>query len=417
MRVSMKAKLAILVLSSIIALYAIVGGLLPRYGIVASNDPYSQMTIFHEVLTRVVEDYVDEPDLEKVRLGALRGLAEGLDPYSAYLTPEQVREFQAAGAPRPTQTGLMLSKVAGYVYVISVLEGSPADEAGVKAGDVIEYIGGRATRDMSLYDSLEMLRGPIGKEIELRLFRAGRSETIKLKLGEVRLPEPTVRILAPGIGYLKVPSLAPGRMASITEKLQSLVDQGVKSLVLDLRGTADGDVETGVALSNLFISKGTLAKLIGKEGRELRSYEARPECRQFKGSVAALVDRTTAGAAEIVAAALLEHKAGDVVGERTFGGGGDQELFRLRDGGGLLITTRKYASPSGRPFMGATPATSGVVPNVEVRSTSLAELPMPEELQEEGFPPSQESVSPPSAKPGEDLPLKKAIEILRQAKS
>jgi carboxyl-terminal processing protease len=414
---SMKAKFGILILSSIIALYAIVGGLLPRYGVVASNDPYSQMTIFHEVLTRVVEDYVDEPDLEKVRLGALRGLAEGLDPYSAYLTSEQVRSYQSGGTSGQAQAGMSLSKVAGYVYVVSVIDGSPADVAGVKAGDVIEYISGRATRDMSLYDSMEILKGPTGKEVEFRLFRAGRSETVKLKLSEVKQPDPTGRVLSPGLGYLKVPSLSPGQLAKVKVQLQSLVDQGIKSLVLDLRGTADGDLETGVALSNQFIGKGTLAKLVGKEGRELRSYEAQPEHRLFKGSLVALVDRTTAGAAEIVAAALLEHKAGEIVGERTFGGGGDQELFRLRDGGGLLITTKKYAGPSGKPFMGATPATSGVMPSVEVRRTGAGELPTPEEFQEEEIPPAEERIPPQPAKPGEDPQLKKAIEILRQAKS
>jgi carboxyl-terminal processing protease len=413
---NMRVKFGILILSSVIALYAIVGGLLPRYGVIASNDPYSQMAIFHEVLNRIVEDYVDEPDLEKVRLGALRGLAEGLDPYSAYLTPDQVRQYQSVSNTGPASAGLVVSKVAGYVYVVSVTKGGPADVAQVRAGDVVEYINNRATRDMSLYDSQEMLRGPVGKEVELKLFRAGRSETVKVKLDEVKSPDPSSRFLSPGMGYLQAPSLTEGKVSKIKEHVQALINQGAKSLVLDLRGTADGQLDAGVALANLFIAKGTLAKLVGKEGKELKSFEAQPDQCLFKSSLVALVDRSTAGAAEVVAAAILENKVGEAVGERTFGAGGDQELFRLRDGGGLLITTKKYAGPSGKPFMGATSATSGVMPSVEVRRAG-AELPTPEELEEEGIPPAEENAQPQPAKPGEDLQLKKAIELLRERKS
>ncbi len=411
---SIKVKLGIMILSSIIALYAIVGGLLPRYGVVASNDPYSQMTIFHEVLSRIVEDYVDEPDFEKVRLGALRGLAEGLDPYSAYLTPDQVRQYQNSASSFPAEAGIVASKVAGYVYVVSVIKDGPAEKAGVRAGDIIEYINNQATRDMSLYDSLGIFRGDMGKPVELKLFRSGRSETVKFKLSEIPRPEPVGRLLSPGLGYVQVLSLAPGQAANVKAKIKALADQGAKGIVLDLRQTADGTIEEAVAVANLFVAKGTLAKLIGKEGKEVRSFDAQPELRMFKDPVAVLVDRSTNGAAEVVAAAILEHKVGEVVGERTFGGGGDQELFRLRDGGGMLITTRKYAAPSGKPIMGATSATSGVMPTVEVRRAAGADMPTPEQLEEEGVPPAEETASP-EGKPGEDLPLKKAIQILRSA--
>ncbi len=411
----MKLKLAVLILSSVIAVYAIAGGLLPRYGVIASNDPYSQMTIFHEVLTRIVEDYVDEPDLEKVRIGALRGLAEGLDPYSAYLTPDQVRHFRPMESGYAGEFGMTLSKVAGYAYVVSVLKGSPAEAAGIQAGDVIEYVNGRATRDMSLYDAVEVLRRSGKKDVTLKLFRRGRSETITLHPGPVTQPDPIGKILEPGVGYLQVLSLAPGQPAKVRATLLDLMNRGAKRLVLDLRGTADGQLAQGVEVANLFIEEGTLAEELGKEGQVVRQFPARRDQRVFNGPLAVLVDRTTANAAEVVAAAILENKRGDVVGERTFGVGGEQELFRLRDGGGLLITTRKYASPSGKPFMGATSATSGVMPNVEVRRTDLAELPTPEELEEEGLP--QEEGAPRVEKPSqEDHQLKKALELLRRAK-
>ncbi|MCS6805365.1 MAG: S41 family peptidase [Acidobacteriota bacterium] len=412
-----KLRIGVMIFSSIIALYAILGGLLPRYGVIAGNDPYSQMNIFHEVLSRIVEDYVDEPNLEKVRIGALRGLAEGLDPYSAYLTPEQVSQFQAADSDRQASCGMTISKVAGYVYVVAVVKKGPADHAGVKAGDVLEYINNQPTRDMSLYDALGLLKGPAGKEVELRVFRGGRSQTLKVKLAEFSPPEPTGKLLSPAIGYLQVASLQKGQSVAIKNQLRSLVDQGIKSLVLDLRGVADGKIEEAVAVANLFIGQGVLAKLVGKEAKEIKSFEAQPERRIFKGALVAIIDRTTAGAAEAIAAAILENKVGEVIGERTFGAGGEQELFRLRDGGGMLITTKKYASPSGRPFLGSTSATSGVTPSVEVKISSGPDLSAIEQIQEEGIHSPGAGVSAPSPDSGEDLLLKKAIELLRQPKS
>lgn len=412
-----KLKIGVMIFSSIIALYAILGGLLPRYGVIAGNDPYSQMNIFHEVLSRIVEDYVDEPNLEKVRIGALRGLAEGLDPYSAYLTPEQLSQFQAADVDQQAGCGMTVSKVAGYVYVVAVSKKGPAELAGIKAGDVLEYINNQPTRDMSLYEALELLRGPAGKEVELRVFRGGRSETLKVKLAEFTPPEPTSKLLSPGLGYLQIASLQKGQSVAIKNQLRSLLDQGVKSLVLDLRGAADGKIEEAVAVSNLFIGQGVLAKLVGKEGKEIKSFEAQPERRVFKGDLVAIIDRTTAGAAEAIAAAILENKVGEVIGERTFGAGGEQELFRLRDGGGMLITTKKYASPSGRPFLGSTSATSGVTPSIEVKSSSGLDVSAIEQMQEEGIHSSGARMSAPMTDSSEDILLRKAVELLRPPKS
>jgi carboxyl-terminal processing protease len=411
---SMKFKFGILLLSSVIALYAIVGGLLPRYGVIAGNDPYSQMAIFREILTRIVEDYVDEPDLEKVRMGALRGLAEGLDPYSAYLSPEQVKRYNADRSFGPAGAGMELSKVSGMVYVVSVVKGSPADVAGIRTGHIIEYIGDRATLDMSLYDSIEKLWGQPGKEVELRVFRGNRSDVIKLKLDRIEPPKPASRVLEKRIGYLQVSSFTEGTRAAIRSEMRKLLGQGVDRVVFDLRGVAGGPLSEGVAVTNLFIGRGVLAKTVGKDGRELKNYEADTTAQIYSGPLVALVDRGTAGAAEVIAAAIIENNRGDVVGERTFGAGGEQQLFGLRDGGGLLITTIKYASPKGTPFMGSSAATSGVMPSVEVRRTGAPDLPTVQELEEEGIRPTEDQTQPTPQGANEDLQLKKAIEILQK---
>ena len=413
-RMAMKVKVSVLIVSVIIALYVVIGGLLPRSGVIASyNDPYSQLTIFQEVLTRIINDYVDEPDLEKVRVGALRGLAEGLDPYSAYLTPEQVRRLNGGTSGGEAESGLVLSKVAGYAYVVSVLKGSPAEIAGLRPGDIIEYIGTRATRDMSLYEARELLVGPRGTEVEVRVFREGRAETFKFQLDRFPRPKPEAKVLERGLGYLKLATLDEGESARIRAELEGLIGQGVDRLILDLRGVATGSLAEAVTVANYFIGSGILAKTIGREGRVLQTFAADPQRQLYRGDLVVLIDRSTAGAAEIIAAAILENKRGELVGERTFGAGGEQKLFPLRDGGGLYITVVKYATPSGKPIMGSTSATSGIVPTVEVPRPDRGMT--PEELEErEELPPEAPVAHPPAQPPAEDLPLKRAIEILRK---
>ncbi|MBI4469722.1 MAG: hypothetical protein HY650_10415 [Acidobacteria bacterium] len=413
---AMKLKFSVLILSAVISIYAIVGGLLPQYGVVASNDPYSQMTIFHEVLNRIVNDYVDEPDLDKVRLGALRGLAEGLDPYSAYLTPDQAARYSPTPPAAPAESGASLSKVAGYVYIISVLKGSAGDLGGFRAGDVIEYLSGQATRDLSLYEAMNALRGEPGKQVEARLFRGGRSQTVTFKLDRLKPAALEAKIQERGIGYLHPTVVSQSSLTEIRTQLKSLLDQGIQKLILDLRNTSGGTMKDGVTLANFFIGSGTLAKTIGREGKELETFIASGPEQVFRGQLAVLTERSTSGAAEVVAAAVLENKRGEVIGERTFGSGGEQQMFKLRDGGALLITTVKYASPSGRPFMGSTAATSGVTPTVEIKRPSGQDPLSPEELEEDGVPQPDDREESAPAPPTEDKQLKKAIEILREAK-
>src|SRR5207302_1807778 len=159
---SFRSKFSLVVLSASVALYAVVGGWISTRAQQPANDPGSQLRIFESVLQHIQNDYVDEPNMEKVRAGALRGLAYGLDPYSTYLTTDQVKEYGENGKKNEIGIGAELSQVASYLYVIAPQKESPADEAGVRSGDIIEYIDGKATRDISLYDAKQLLNGPSG---------------------------------------------------------------------------------------------------------------------------------------------------------------------------------------------------------------------------------------------------------------
>src|SRR6267142_7187352 len=209
-----KGKIVIVTLSAALAFYAIVGGFLSvQQNVFAKGDPYVQLRIFSEVLRHIVRDYVDEPDLEKVRVGALRGLAEGLDPYSAYLTPEQVKQYDPKA--NRAETGLLLSKVGGYAYTVAVIKGSPAEQAGIRSGDFIEYVGKVPSRDLSLYDIEQLLSGQPGTTAEVRILHQGQSRKVALSRAKIAQPAIESRIEEPGVGYIKITTLATGKAAEV----------------------------------------------------------------------------------------------------------------------------------------------------------------------------------------------------------
>src|SRR5882762_1765337 len=420
---SFRTKFILILLSATLTLYTVVGGWISTRAQQPANDPNAQLRIFESVLQHIQNDYVDEPNMDKVRAGALRGLAYGLDPYSTYLTPEQVREYSQNSKDNQVGIGAELSQVASYLYVVAPVKGSPADQAGVHAGDIIEYIDGKATRDISLYDARQLLNGAAGSEVKLRILRAGsRPLTLTVKRGSFRAPAAEARMEAGKIGILRINSLDSGEAVDAKSRLQDLLKQGAQKIVLDLRSVAGGEIQEGATVANYFIRDGQIAKTIGREQKVLKSFEADPKNVLFNGPVVALMDNGTAGAAEVVASAFLEDKRGDVVGEKSFGAGAEQELFTLRDGDGLLLTTVKWASGSGKPFLGEDRAHSGLAPSVEVKRPENGDSADVEDLSgnEDETKPNQPNVRPgtpsqpvaPKPQP-EDTQLKKALELLR----
>jgi carboxyl-terminal processing protease len=418
---SFKSKFTLIILSATLAVYTIAGAWLATRAQQPANDPGAQQKIFESVLKHIQDDYVDEPNMEKVRAGALRGLAYGLDPYSTYLTPEQVKDYRAGSKSNQVGLGAELSQVASFLYVVAPVKGSPADQAGVRAGDIIEYIDGKATRDISLYDARQLLNGAPGSEVKLRILRASsRPLTLTVKRGSFRAPAAEARMEAGKIGVLRINSLDSGEAADARARLQDLLKQGAQKVVLDLRNVAGGDIQEGVTVANFFIHDGQIAKTIGREQKVLKSFEADPKITMFNGPVVVLIDSGTAGAAEVVASAFLEDKRGDVVGEKSFGAGAEQELFTLRDGDGLLLTTVKWASGSGKPFLGEDRNHSGLAPSVEVKRAESQDAGDVEDLAgNDEEKPNQPPIKPPPSEPiapkpqPEDTQMKKAIELLR----
>jgi carboxyl-terminal processing protease len=292
--------------------------------------------------------------------------------------------------------------------VVSVLPGSPADKAGIEDTDIFESIEGQSTRDMSLPEIRDALAGPIGSTVNVSVVRARKAEPQKMSIARdvITIPPVSDKMMEDGIGYIKVDALTKGKAQEIAAKIKSLEKSGAKKLVLDLRNTSDGEESEGIATANLFLNHGTITYLQGQRyPRE--AFNADPAKCITTLPVAVLVNKGTAGAAEIVAAALLENARADVVGDKTFGDGSVQKTIPLPDGGALILSVAKYYSPSGKAIQD-----NSVTPNVMVADD--ADIAFSDD-EEEPEPAATEPEAKPKNTP--DDQLQKAVEVLKNRSS
>ena len=405
---SMKIKAAVLV-SSFAVLLFVVAGSLGLGGVHASSNDgsYRQMQVYSEVLSRVQSEYVEDPNIPKVTDGALHGLVESLDANSSYLSPEAYKAYKAHKSEAKGEIGATVSKRFGYADVVSVLPGSPAEKAGIEDTDIFESIEGRSTRDMSLPEIHSALAGTPGSTVNVSVVRARRAEPQKMTITRdvVSIPPISDKMLEDGIGYVKVDALTKGKAQEIAGKIKSLEKSGAKKLVLDLRNTSEGDESEGVAAANLFLNHGTITYLQGQKFPR-QAFNADPAKAVTSLPVAVLVNKGTAGAAEIVAAAILENARGDVVGDKTFGEGSVPKTFDLPDGGALILSVAKYYSPSGKAIQ-----ETAVTPNVLVADDTDNVISDDED--------QEPAAAEPEAKPKntQDDQLLKAVEVLKSRAS
>ncbi|MFP5226488.1 MAG: S41 family peptidase [Acidobacteriota bacterium] len=353
-----------------IILVVLFGGLGPA-GVSASQSAgaYQQMGVYEEVLHKIQTDYVTNPNIQNVTTGALHGLLESLDSDSSYLTPAEFANYQQREHEGVAQVGIDVSKRYGYGSVVSVIPGSPADKAHIQDGDLIESIGGHSTREMSVAMIRLLLEGKPGTTVNFQLVRRSKPEPDDLTLTRASVTPPSLfqqQYESSSILYLKPVVLTKERVDEIVSRLREMPKEGNKKVLLDLRDVAEGDPQQGIRLANAFLQSGTIASL---QGQTVPTETFKAESSKFVTSapLVVLVNHGTAGAAELVAGAILDDKRGDVVGDRTFGEGGEQKTFTLPDGSALLLTVAKYESPSGKKIEDV-----AVTPNVAV-SQSIAE--------------------------------------------
>src|SRR5437667_1630682 len=404
-QMSTKIKTAMLVASAGVLLFSLAGGI---RGVRASNDSaYRQMEVYSEVLSRVRSEYVEEPNRPVVTDGALHGLLESLDSNSSYLNAQQYKEYKEHKTSAKGDVGAAVSKRFGYGSVVSVIPGGPADKAGLQDTDILEAIEGKSTREMSLAQIHSLLSGEPGSTLNLSVVRARRAEPQKVVVTRdvVSIPPVKDKMLDDGIAQIRVDALTKGKSQELATKIKAVQKSGAKKLILDLRDCAEGDEAEGVATANLFLNHGTITYLQGqKYPRE--AFNAEPSKAVSTLPLVVLVNKGTAGAAEVVAAAVLENARGDVVGDKTFGDGSVQKLIELPDGGALILSVAKYYSPQGKAIQD-----TAVTPNVAVADVS-DDVPLPDE-DENAAPADIEK----KAAPERDEQLDKAVEVLKSRQS
>ncbi|HEY6290315.1 MAG TPA: S41 family peptidase [Terriglobia bacterium] len=395
---SHRIRLLLVTVSTALVSYIVVGAVLSRGDTNSSNSSeqsYRDLGVYEEVLSRINSQYVTEPNLQRVTDGAIRGLLEALDPYSTYFSADQFKAYQAHPHPGPAGLGIFLSKRYGYAPVVSVLPGSPADKAGIKPADLIDRIGDTATRELSVVQLDRLMAGEPGTEVTLWVVREARGEPQKVVLNRVVLQHVPVvaQMVEDNTGYLRVATLDSGAAAEISLKLKELVAQGASKIVLDLRNCAGGDVDEAIQTASLFIDKGLLAYTYGQRSprQDLMAHPVGTVCNL---PLAVLINRSTAGPAEIVADAVLGNKRGDVVGGQSFGVGIVQKVVPVGDGSALLLAVAKYYGADGKAIQD-----NGVKPDVP--------FPAPDEAGAEDVQRDQFGTK-------DDSQLQKAIEVLKQ---
>ncbi|MDQ3212627.1 MAG: S41 family peptidase [Acidobacteriota bacterium] len=354
-----KTRLSVLLLSTPVLVFVVVGGLMGSASTPNGDNTYQHLRVFHDVVSLVLNNYVEEVKIDRAMEGALKGLADGLDPDSAYLSARQVADLEAAPAQAEGEVGLEITRQY-YLRVISARDGSPAAAAGLQTGDYVRAIDGKPTRDMSVFEGTRLLRGQPGSKIVLTIIRgnAALPHEVPLVRGKPAGPLVSGRLISLGgggvapasgttaqtgsAGYVRIASFRSGVVEDLTKQVAALSTAGAGSLVIDLRGTAEGPLENGIAAARLFVKSGTLSIRAGRNGGNKETIEAGAADGAIGLPVQLLVTGGTSGPAELFATALRDNKRAELVGEHTLGRAGLQKLVKLPEGRGLWLTYAQY---------------------------------------------------------------------------
>jgi len=370
--------------STVFVLYLASGPLMRR---ALGDTGYTQLSIFHEVVSMIRDSYVDPVNMDRTLDAAEGGLLEALDGDSGYLEPVAFKDLQSGKRP-PAETGIVLGRRFGFLTVVATRPDSPARKSGIKAGDFIKTIDGKHTHGLTVTEGERLLGGDPESTVKVAIFKSGTDVVESSLVRERPAPSPPVsRLLGDGIGYIAVADVSDGIAAEVKSAMARLQSEGAHALVLDLRSSASGPLKNAVSLAELFINGGVVAKVASRSGPE-QTLVASTTPGAYRGPLAILVDRGTAGAAEIAAGCLLDLDRASLFGENTFGRAGVQKQFPLESGGGLVLTVSRYLTPKGQPING-----KGLTPKTLVRNPESADA---------------------IGAPGKDPVLDKAIESLKE---
>jgi carboxyl-terminal processing protease len=428
-RVGRQAVLSVLGLLMMLIAGVLIGKSLEGRSI-AAVETYDKLKVFAEVLSQLEKNYVEPVDSAKLVDGALQGMVNTLDPHSAYMPPDVYREIQVDTKGEFGGLGIQIGMKDNRLVVISPIEGTPADRAGVKAGDFITNIEGTTTKNMTLVDAVNKLRGPKGTKVTLTLQREGQAAPIRVTLTRetIKIQSVKSQMMDDHIGYIRLTQFQEQTSADLKQALKQLLSQGAQSLILDLRNNPGGLLTSAVEVSEQFLPKNKLVVSIRGRSGAAEEYRANGESPVTDLPMIILVNAGSASASEIVSGALQDWGRAVILGTTTFGKGSVQTIIALSDGSGLRLTTAKYYTPKDRSIHGV-----GIVPDIVVngrdekghRVIREQDLLRQQAGAEEGVPPADATPVPDTekeeAKPGTtesgkdegDPQLEKAVELLK----
>jgi len=382
-----KTRLSVLLISTPLLAFVIIGGLIGNNAAARGDDSaFAHLRVFDDVVSLVMSNYVEEVKVDRVMEGAMRGLAEGLDPDSAYLTPPELKIAEAGGALPEGDIGIELTRTF-YLRVIAARDNSPAAKAGLQSGDYVRAIDGKPTRDMSVLEGTRLLHGAPGSKVSLTVIRGNAADPHDVALiREKPASVVTSKMLAGNAGYIRIPAFTATTAADVKRQAEALVSTGAKSLVVDVRRTAEGSIDNGIATARLFVKSGVLAyqgvrvaeaakePVAGareqQDTRDLTVGATKISANPGDGSIElptlVLVTAGTSGAGEVFAAALDGNNRADLIGEHTIGRAGLQKLVKLPENRGLWLTYARYLNPTGKAIHGV-----GLVPDVPVEEPDV----------------------------------------------
>ena len=343
------------------------------YSSASSEKLYEKIDLFGEVLEKIKKEYVDEIDQADVMDSAINGVLQSLDPYSAYMSPELFKTMQTDSKGEFGGLGIEIGMEAGVVKVISPISDTPAEKAGIKAGDYIVRINNEQVQGKTLMEAVKLMRGPVGSSIDLTVRRKGIKKsltfTVQRQIIEVKSVESKILGNKKNIGYIKLKSFNENSDKQFIKKIKKYESQKLIGYIIDLRNNPGGLLNQAVAITDFFLEKGEIVSTKGRKISETRKFFARTGDGIKGKPIIVLINGGSASASEIFAGALKDHKRAIILGENSYGKGSVQSIIPLRNGGGIRLTISKYYLPSGKSI-----SEVGVSPDILVEEQNQFEL-------------------------------------------
>lgn len=336
--------------------------------------PFEDLRTFTEIFGRIKRDYVEPVSDKKLLEDAIRGMLAGLDPHSAYLVSEEYQELKEGTTGQFGGLGIEVTMENGFIKVVSPIDDTPAQRAGIKTGDLIVRLDDEPVKGMSLSDAVKKMRGEPGSKIELTVVREGAEAPLKLTLvrAVIKVQSVKSRMLEKGYGYLRISSFQSGTGESLKEALTNLKKENggrLKGLILDLRNNPGGVLNAAVDVSDAFLKSGLIVYTEGRiENSEMR-FNAAPDDLIDGAPMVVLINAGSASASEIVAGALQDQKRAVIMGEKSFGKGSVQTILPTSNGAAVKLTTARYYTPSGRSIQA-----EGIEPDIVLANVKLESL-------------------------------------------